>query len=330
MSSRQSGLNADSLNRPDISAQVAEQAVNWLIEIQSGKLDAKRQRAWQHWLNSDSDHQRAWAHIQRVNQRLNGLSSPLAHAVINAPTSAGRRQALKLLMLLGAGSVAAWSCRDQVQWPPLLADYRSSVGEQRKVTLADGSQLQLNTNTSLDVRFDNGQRLIKLLEGEIMLTLSGDSRPLHLLTAEGSLQASGRGARINLRQSSGRTQVAVFAGKVELSPDDSTGSTLTVMDAQQVAFTRSTWEPVQPMDAASGAWTEGMLVAAHMRLADFLAELGRYRRGRLNCDPKVADLLISGSYPLNDSERILDMLEVALPVKVQRFTRYWVNVQRRV
>ena len=67
-----------------------------------------------------------------------------------------------------------------------------------------------------------------------------------------------------------------------------------------------------------------------MRLADFLAELSRYRRGRLNCDAKVADLLISGSYPLNDSERILDMLEVALPVKVQRFTRYWVNVERRV
>jgi transmembrane sensor len=73
-----------------------------------------------------------------------------------------------------------------------------------------------------------------------------------------------------------------------------------------------------------------MLVAAHMRLADFLAELSRYRRGRLNCDPKVADLLISGSYPLNDSERILDMLEVSLPVKVQRFTRYWVTVEKRV
>jgi transmembrane sensor len=67
-----------------------------------------------------------------------------------------------------------------------------------------------------------------------------------------------------------------------------------------------------------------------MRLADFLDELSRYRRGRLQCDARVANLLISGTYPLADSERILDMLERALPVRVQRFTRYWVNVQARV
>ena len=39
--------------------------------------------------------------------------------------------------------------------------------------------------------------------------------------------------------------------------------------------------------------------------------------------------LLSGSYPLADSERILDLLEVSLPVKVRRFTRYWVTVQAR-
>jgi len=72
-----------------------------------------------------------------------------------------------------------------------------------------------------------------------------------------------------------------------------------------------------------------MLVAAHMRLQDFLAELGRYRRGQLNCDPKVAELLISGTYPIDDSERILSLLEISLPVRVRRFTRYWVTVEAR-
>jgi len=67
-----------------------------------------------------------------------------------------------------------------------------------------------------------------------------------------------------------------------------------------------------------------------MRLADFLAELGRYRRGQLNCDPKVADLLISGTYPVDDSERVLDLLAVSLPVRIKRFTRYWVTVEARV
>ncbi|MGV2834146.1 hypothetical protein ACNPOQ_10385, partial [Pseudomonas shirazensis] len=82
--------------------------------------------------------------------------------------------------------------------------------------------------------------------------------------------------------------------------------------------------------ADRGAWVDGMLVAAQMRLADFLDELSRYRHGRLSCSEQVANLRISGSYPLDDSERILQMLEVALPVSVRRFTRYWVTVERRV
>ena len=50
----------------------------------------------------------------------------------------------------------------------------------------------------------------------------------------------------------------------------------------------------------------------------------------MRCDSQVADLLISGTYPLDDSERILDLLQISLPVRVKRFTRYWVSVEARV
>ena len=79
----------------DISSGVAEQAVSWLVEMQEGPLDPHRQHAWEHWLQAHSEHQRAWEHIQRINQRLRGLSSPLAHAALNAPQSRNRRQALE-------------------------------------------------------------------------------------------------------------------------------------------------------------------------------------------------------------------------------------------
>lgn len=316
--------------RPDVSPHIAEQAVSWLMEMQSGALEPGRQHAWQTWLNGHHDHQRAWAHIQRVNQRLSGLSSPLAHAAINAPTSQSRRHALKLLLLLGAGGALTWGIRDQLALPPLLADYRSGVGEQRSVALDDGSQVRLNTGSAMDVRYDRQLRLIRLLEGEMLMSVAADPRPLQLLTAQGRLLAQASATRFNLRQLEGRTQLAVFAGSMTLTPTAYPGQPLVVQARQQVSFTADGWERVQTLDAGSGAWADGMLVAAHMRLADFLVELNRYRRGRLNCDPKVADLLISGSYPLADSERILDMLEIALPVKVQRFTRYWVTVERRV
>ena len=311
----------------DIGSAVAEQAVSWLIEMQEGALSPQRQQVWEHWLQAHSEHQRAWDHIQRINQRLRGLSSPLAHAALNAPKSSSRRQALKLLLLLGAGSALTYGLRDQLPITPLLADFSSPVGQRRKVQLHDGSQIQLNTASSIDVKFDAQQRVIRLLEGEILLTAAQDSRPLQVLTADGSLQP--QGARLNVRQFNDRTEIAVFDGRVALTPTAHPGSPLWVERHQQLRFNRQAWNPPHPLDAGSGAWTDGMLVAAHMRLADFLGELGRYRRGQLNCDPKVADLLISGTYPVDDSERVLDLLTVSLPVRIKRFTRYWVTVEAR-
>ncbi|MCO8161406.1 FecR family protein [Pseudomonas sp. 21LCFQ010] len=323
-------MNGESLNRSDISPAVAQQAVGWLIEMQDGALSPARQLAWQQWLNGHPEHQRAWAHIQRVNQRLGGLSSPLAHATLGAPKSAGRRQALKLLILLGGGSALGWSLRDELPVQALLADYSSRVGERRKIALDDGSQLQLNTASAVDVHFDTHARLIRLRQGELLISTAADHRPLNLLTAEGRIEAGNSANRFNLRQLNGRTHLALLAGNVQIIPHEHPGAPLLLKARQQVSFEANGWGKVQPVDAGNGAWADGMLVASRMRLADFLLELGRYRHGRLKCDERIADLLISGSYPLADSERILDMLEVVLPVKVQRYTRYWVNVQANV
>ncbi|NBF02325.1 DUF4880 domain-containing protein [Pseudomonas sp. Fl5BN2] len=321
-------MNPQFNGQPDFSNQVAEQAVHWLIEMQGGPLNPRQQQAWQQWHDAHSEHQRAWEHIQRVNLRLRGLSSPLAHAALNAPQSGSRRQALKLLLILGAGSAAAWGLREHNPLPPLLADYRSAVGQRRTLQLSDGSQLQLNTRSAVDVHFDREQRLIRLLEGEIMLSSSKDPRPLLVQTAQGLVRSAG--ARLNLRQFQDRTQVAVFSGTASVLPENYPATPPAVPAGQQLYFSSNSWQAPRALDAGSGAWSEGMLVAAHMRLADFLDELGRYRRGQLNCDARVADLLISGSYPLEDSERILDLLEISLPVKVRRFTRYWVTVEARV
>ncbi|VEF08872.1 FecR [Pseudomonas fluorescens] len=305
----------------DFSAQVAEQAVHWLLETQQGALTPRQQLAWQQWLDAHSEHRRAWEHIQRVNQRLRGVSSPVAHAALNGPKSASRRQALKLLLILGAGSAATWGLREHNPLPSLVADYRSPIGQRRQVSLGGADSLQLNTASSVDV--DGPRRLIRLLEGEILLSTAN---PFEIRTAQGLLKT--QGARVNVRQFGDRTQVALFAGQVELTVSGRAPMLLPV--ARQLSFTATSVGEARPLDANSGAWVDGILVAAHMRLGDFLDELGRYRRGQLSCDSHVADLLISGTYPLDDSERILDLLEISLPVKVRRFTRYWVSVEARV
>jgi transmembrane sensor len=299
-------------------AQVAEQAVHWLIESQDETFDAAQQQAFERWLAADSEHQRAWSHIQQVNQRLRGVASPVVHATLQAPPSPARRRALKALLLVGMASAAGLGLQQHTALPGLMADYRSPVGQRRRMTLGDGSELQLNTRSAADVRFDGQQRLVRLFEGELQLQVAKDPRPLLLRSAEGVLRLDQ--GRFNVRQFSGFSLVSVFDGSASVA-----GHAL--LAGQQARFAGSGWQAIAPLQRNVGAWVDGMLVASQMRLADFLDELGRYRHGQLGCSEQVADLRISGSYPLDDSERILQMLEVALPVRVRRFTRYWVTVE---
>ncbi|MFJ2985099.1 MULTISPECIES: FecR domain-containing protein [unclassified Pseudomonas] len=303
------------------SSQVAEQAVHWLIESQGDGFDQAQQQALQHWLLADHEHQRAWAHIQQVNQRLRGVASPVVHATLQAPPSPARRRALKALLLVGVASAAGMGLQSHNPLPGLMADYRSPVGQRRRTHLDDGSLLQLNTRSAVDVRFDGQQRVVRLLEGELALDVARDARPLLLRTAEGALQL--HNGHFNVREFEGFSLVSVFSGQASFAGQP-------LLPGQRARFTAKGWQAIAPLDPNSGAWVDGMLVASQMRLTDFLAELGRYRQGQLGCSERVADLRVSGSYPLDDSERILQMLEVALPVRVRRFTRYWVTLEPRL
>jgi transmembrane sensor len=244
----------------------------------------------------------------------------VVHATLQAPPSPARRRALKALLLVGMASAAGLGLQQHTALPGLMADYRSPVGQRRRMTLGDGSELQLNTRSAADVRFDGQQRLVRLFEGELQLQVAKDPRPLLLRSAEGVLRLDQ--GRFNVRQFSGFSLVSVFDGSASVA-----GHAL--LAGQQARFAGSGWQAIAPLQRNVGAWVDGMLVASQMRLADFLDELGRYRHGQLGCSEQVADLRISGSYPLDDSERILQMLEVALPVRVRRFTRYWVTIESR-
>lgn len=69
-----------------------------------------------------------------------------------------------------------------------------------------------------------------------------------------------------------------------------------------------------------------MLVVERMRLADFINELDRYRKGVTRCDPEVADLLVSGSFPLHNTDAVLDLLTETLPLEIHHMTRYWTTI----
>mgnify|MGYP006151463505 CR=1 FL=1 len=72
----------------------------------------------------------------------------------------------------------------------------------------------------------------------------------------------------------------------------------------------------------------GLIVTRDMRLADFLAEVGRYRHGYLGCSADIADLRLSGVFRLEDTDKLLAILPQTLPVRLRYRSRWWVSLER--
>ena len=307
--------------------QVLQDAAQWFAVLQSGSASEADRLAWRSWLQ-EPEHAAAWQRVERIS----GQFQPLADDRVARSASRllqqrqpNRRQALKMLSLMGGGALVL--ATGLTSWREWAADQRTAVGEVRDLHLADGTQLWLNTDSAVDVAFDRHARELSLYRGELLLDTPDEPRPLLLRTAEGRLQIR-QHARFAVRQHQGLTQLNVFAGAVEIQPA-SLGEPQTIASGQQTTFDIDFVRPVQPVQAASQAWASGVLLADNQRLEDFVAELGRYRRGYIGCDPRIAGLRVVGAFPLTDTERVLDALESTLPLRINRRLPWWISLEPR-
>ena len=312
--------------RVPIDPRVLEQAADWLMQLHSGVASAQQRRECERWRASDPEHARAWQRAEALLGKLGGLPPELAMPALDRSreldrTSARRAALLKLAALL-AVVPGAWLLMEQQGW---RHDYRTASGERRDIVLADGSRISLNTATTLDVQFDGAQRLLTLRRGEIAVHTAADAqrRPFLVATAEGWLEALG--TQFSVRQDDGRTLLAVRESRVRVRARS--GAQHIIPAGRQVAFTAAAIGEPAALDGGALAWQRGMLLADAMRLHDFALELGRYRPGIVRCDPRVADVRVSGAFPITDTDAALVMLVSTYPVAVRtRLGGYWVTL----
>ena len=315
-----------------IAEDVQQQAAEWLTVLMSGEASEAEYAAWQRWRGADPEHERAWQHIDAVSQRFNGLHrGAAAQALAGTEQQALNGKRRQLLAWLGVAAGGGLLAAQTGAWDgvrALRADYRTATGERREVVLGDGSVLSLNTRSAVNVRFDASRRLIELLAGEILVSSghgAGSAAPLVVATREGLVRALG--TRFVVRQQDGVSTVEVFESAVEIRPRDSAGAPLLLAAGRGVAFSRHAPDAPHAVDAYADAWSRGQLIVDDVALGDFRADLARYRPGVIDCAPAVAQLRLSGVFPLADTQRILNMLPNSLPVQVRSRTRYWVTVE---
>jgi ferric-dicitrate binding protein FerR (iron transport regulator) len=323
--------------RNEPQQQVVKQAIHWLLRLRNNHGNARLNRQCEQWRAEHHEHELAWQRVQSLQAELSNNLRAVPGAQVafntleNSAQGLGRRQALKLLsgaLLMGS---AAWLAKDTAAWQQWSADYATATGERRGFQLPDGTRIELNTASAVDLDYTAQQRLIKLTRGEIIVSCGGADegsafeRSLRVQSRHGTYEP--QGARFILRQDSNCTRLSVTSGSVAIH---SAGSTIEAQAGQSYLIDHHQVRVAPALDMDAGAWVDGLIVTRNMRLGDFLGEVGRYRQGFLTCASDISDLRLSGVFRLEDTDKLLSILPQTLPVQLRYRTRWWVTLERVV
>ncbi|MGI8463744.1 FecR domain-containing protein [Pectobacterium punjabense] len=305
-----------------IPKDVLYAAAEWYATLYDEDCSEYDRQTWQRWLHQDDSHRLAWQQVEQIHARFHAVDSQLASSVLSK-RGEERRRMLKLLVIASLTGGVGFS----LPWESYAADYRTGTGETRELSIEKGMTLWLNTDSSLNQQGNpalSQPLTFQLIKGELMLD-NQTAHAVRLTTPHGDLAAAAHACQLALRYTSAHSVLSVFRGEVLLQT--AVPAAQRVVAGQQVIFTRDRCSEPAPVESFRQSWRKGQLVADSMPLGQFINEISRYHNGYFHVDSAVVNLRISGVFPLQETERLLDALTRTLPVKVTRRFSWWIDIR---
>lgn len=357
-------------SRAKLNRQSIEEASAWFVDFRVGDMDAAARDEFSRWLRRSPEHIRAYLEIAETYVELPakhepgqldieqliaqaradanvvplGSAGPRDHSrrVVGVPVeSRGRkldRRGLLAACALLACCVFGWAAWLYGARNPT---YATQVGEQRSITLVDGSIVHLNARSKVRVRFSGRTRDVDLLEGQALFVVMKDSaRPFVVRTDQTQVRAVG--TQFDVYRSARGTTVTVVEGRVAVtslsSPDAGSAanaggggsnvadpiagtghamrergadssSILLAAGEQVTVSSERVARPARADLAATTSWMQRRLVFDSSALSQVAEEFNRYNQRRLVIDDaQLADMLISGVYSSTDPASLLRFL----------------------
>jgi ferric-dicitrate binding protein FerR (iron transport regulator) len=286
----------------------AREARTWLLTLTSGRATEADAEAFREWLRADPRRQAAFAAQKQLWRDV----GPAVQAVV---AEGARNRARKSLVtgrraFLGgalAASAAYLAFKPPLGlWPGLDvlgADYRTAAGEQRRVALGNAVDVQMNTQTRINVSRDGGGAVIELADGEAEIR-SGAAAAV-VVAGKGRITA--KDALFNVRYIDGEARLCCLSGVVRLAHEQ---GVFDIVANRELRYDdRRVMPPVQVDPAIVTAWRQGWLVFDQQPLAQVVDELNRYRRGRLVLmNDQLGKRLVQARFSLAqvaDAERLI-------------------------
>jgi len=309
---------------------LSDQAIEWVILLHSGiATEADEQQAYQ-WKNRSPSHLAAYQEAEQLWLDM-GAAFQL-HITKPAPQ---KRKILPrvALSLAAAVLISAFITQFSTLSDLWLSDYYTSVGEQKTITLSDGSQVILNTDTALVIEWNTNRRHIKLLHGQAQFTVAANvNSPFEVETDDAVVKALGTIFEVLDEQQATRVTVIEHAVGIKAPQDADYNKNVRIEEGQQARYSRSKGlETVEAVNLKQHtAWQRGKLLVKNQALVDVIADLNRYYSGKIVItDDALSQLRVSGAFPLNDYATVMAMLGESLPLKIARITPWLTLVHRQ-
>jgi len=297
---------------------VRDQAVAWFFRLQAYDVSADERRDFLRWLNENPGHRQAYEAIDKHWRWLEPLKSmpfPAREEAVNFKPKATYR-----ISAYAAAAVITLSVGFSVYWQQtgiiFPKTYEVAKGDRQTIKLADGSIVELNTGSKVKVNISPWRRDLELLQGEAFFQVKHDSeRPFRVRAGHGLI--TDIGTAFEVYRHPDKVLVAVQEGVVDVKTLEQRRLTAN----QQLAYTNNgDFIVVQEQPVASlTAWRHGQLVFHARRLDDVLAEMARYHNKQIRLeDSKLAALRISGAFPSDRLDSMLNAVARILPVRVER------------
>lgn len=321
-----------------VTKETLAQARAWLVRLRSGDATQEEFEAFRRWCAERPEYA---ASVKLVKQTWSRLDAAVAEYVVQRPAEhpsialrrlrearqvQPRRPGRRAFVGFSLAAGASWlALRPPLGlWPSvgdLAADYRTGTGEQRQVALSQRVMVSLNTQTRIDVLPRREGSGIRLLAGQAEIVASADAgRPsaagqVVVVAGPGRLQAEV--AQFDVRRTDRTVCVTCVSGSVSV---DHPQRRVTLTAARQVVYDDRAMHAVADADTAvTTAWRRGVLIFRGTPLEEVVAELNRYRPGRIVLQNTAQrDSRVEAEVRVKNLDRAIDLLSSVYGLHVTR------------
>lgn len=302
------------------SERLFAEATAWYYRLHAEDVTLAERQAFAVWRAQGQAHAKAWEEVLDLLGALQGPARRLREQ--QAAWRAPRRRIWPKVASAAAAVLLLGLLVGQTPWlDRWRADYATTTGETRSLQLEDGSRIQLNTDSALQVDLDAGERRVRLLRGEAWFEVTRDpARPFVVRAGDGWVRVIG--TRFSVAETAGQTRVQLAQGKVEIRAG--TGQGVFLEPGQAVEYASSGPGAVHGFEPGRAfAWRERQLVFSQQPLAEVVAELNRYWPGQtLVMGDGLRQRKVSGVFDIDKPDAVLKALTHTLGVRADQYTPY--------